>query len=112
MKVTTLLTIMVITAGGVFAYDRYKTAQASPKPEVAEAAARALPAASQFDRPWGQQPRATTPVANASPYRCDGRTRCPQMRSCEEAKHFIKYCPNTEMDGDRDGIPCERQWCN
>ncbi|MBJ6981967.1 excalibur calcium-binding domain-containing protein [Luteimonas sp. MC1572] len=33
------------------------------------------------------------------------------MTSCAEAKYFIAHCPNTKMDGDRDGIPCEEQWC-
>jgi len=32
------------------------------------------------------------------------------MGSYEEAKYFIKNCPNTKMDGDNDGIPCERQF--
>jgi hypothetical protein len=44
-------------------------------------------------------------------HRCDGRTRCPQMRSCEEAKWFLQHCPGTQMDGDADGNPCEQQWC-
>lgn len=44
-------------------------------------------------------------------YKCDGRTRCTQMTSCEEAKFFLKNCPDTKMDGDHDGIPCEDQWC-
>jgi hypothetical protein len=44
-------------------------------------------------------------------FNCDGRTRCGQMTSCDEAKYFIEHCPNTEMDGDRDGVPCESQWC-
>jgi cold shock CspA family protein len=45
-------------------------------------------------------------------FRCDGRTRCSQMKSCEEATFFLRHCPNTKMDGDGDGIPCEQQWCN
>lgn len=44
-------------------------------------------------------------------FRCDGRTHCSQMRSCEEATYFLKHCPNTKMDGNGDGVPCERQWC-
>jgi len=44
-------------------------------------------------------------------YTCDGRTSCSQMTSCEEATFFIQHCPGTAMDGDNDGIPCERQWC-
>ena len=45
-------------------------------------------------------------------YTCRGKTRCAQMTSCAEAKFYIRNCPGTKMDGDGDGIPCERQWCN
>ena len=45
-----------------------------------------------------------------SVYTCDGREHCSQMTSFEEAKYFIEHCPNTKMDGDNDGIPCERQF--
>lgn len=44
-------------------------------------------------------------------FRCDGRTYCSQMTSCAEAKYFLQHCPNVKMDGDRNGIPCEKQWC-
>jgi len=44
--------------------------------------------------------------------RCDGRTHCSQMTSCAEAKFFLQNCPGTKMDGEGDGIPCERQWCH
>ncbi len=44
-------------------------------------------------------------------YQCDGRTHCSQMTSCDEAKYFLRNCPNVEMDGDNDGVPCEMQWC-
>lgn len=47
----------------------------------------------------------------SSPYRCDGRTYCSQMTSCAEATFFLRNCPNTEMDGNHDGVPCEQQWC-
>ena len=40
---------------------------------------------------------------------CDGRQHCSQMRSCDEARFFIRNCPNTKMDGDGDGKPCEQQ---
>ena len=43
--------------------------------------------------------------------RCDGRRICSQMTSCAEAQYFLAHCPDTEMDGDVDGIPCEKQWC-
>ena len=48
---------------------------------------------------------------NQQNFKCDGREYCSQMRSCAEAKYFIKHCPNTKMDGNHDGVPCEKQWC-
>jgi cold shock CspA family protein len=50
-------------------------------------------------------------IESESPYTCDGRTHCSEMKSCEEAKYFIQHCPGTEMDGDGDGEPCESQFC-
>ena len=50
-------------------------------------------------------------MAEPRKYQCNGRTRCPQMSSCEEAMYFLEHCPGVKMDGDRDGIPCEDQWC-
>jgi cold shock CspA family protein len=43
---------------------------------------------------------------------CDVRTHCSQMTSCAEARFFQDNCPNTQMDGDGDGEPCEQQWCS
>ena len=48
---------------------------------------------------------------NSASYRCDGRSQCSQMSSCAEATWFLKSCPGVKMDGDRDGVPCELQWC-
>jgi len=76
-----------------FAYDRY-TGYVRGRSHV-----HAVPAAQ------GASP------ASAARFRCDGRTMCSQMTSCEEATFFLRNCPNTQMDGDGDGIPCERQWC-
>ena len=46
-----------------------------------------------------------------SSYSCQGKTHCSEMVSCEEATFYQRNCPGTVMDGDGDGIPCERQWC-
>lgn len=43
---------------------------------------------------------------------CDGRRYCSQMHSCAEAEWFLENCPGMEMDGDGDGVPCERQFCD
>ena len=57
----------------------------------------------------GDLSRSQAPAA--SRFTCDGRTRCSQMTSCEEATFFLKNCPGTKMDGNGDGVPCEKQWC-
>jgi endonuclease YncB( thermonuclease family) len=57
------------------------------------------------------KPVALPAPAAATAYRCDGRTHCSQMRSCAEATYFLKNCPGVKMDGNNDGVPCERQWC-
>ena len=58
------------------------------------------------------QPQQTSRIPkNITPkFHCDRRQHCSQMRSYEEAKFFLNHCPNTKMDGDRDGVPCERQF--
>ena len=48
--------------------------------------------------------------APAQAFSCDGRQHCSQMRSYDEARFFSRNCPNTKMDGDGDGIPCEQQF--
>jgi hypothetical protein len=57
-------------------------------------------------------PASPAPSAMPNIFRCDGRQHCSQMRSCEEAKFFLASCPGVKMDGDRNGIPCEQQWCS
>ena len=53
----------------------------------------------------------TTSSVKTSSFKCDGRTHCSQMTSCEEATFFLRNCPNVKMDGNNDGVPCEKQWC-
>lgn len=48
-----------------------------------------------------------TPSKQQSNFTCDGRQHCSQMNSRAEAVFFINNCPNTKMDGDNDGVPCE-----
>lgn len=53
----------------------------------------------------------TSVFPTQSGFRCDGRQYCSQMRSCSEAKYFLARCPGVKLDGNRDGVPCEQQWC-
>lgn len=60
-----------------------------------------------------EQPKIALPslAAPVGPAKCDGRIHCSQMTSCAEARYFLAHCPGVEMDGDANGIPCEKQWC-
>jgi len=44
-------------------------------------------------------------------YACNGKIYCSQMTSCAEAKFYLQNCPGTQIDGNNDGVPCEKQWC-
>lgn len=40
-------------------------------------------------------------------FRCDGRRFCHEMRSADEARFFLTHCPETQLDDNANGIPCE-----
>ncbi len=51
---------------------------------------------------------AVTPAVEARRvFQCTGKRHCSQMASCDEARFYNRYCPDTLMDGDADGRPCE-----
>ena len=118
MKFTSFIALVAIGAIGLVGIDRYQAhvakveaiPVAAPKRRVAQVEPEATPVE---DRSW-IKPRDEAPTAASvapAQFQCDGRTHCSHMRSCEEATYFIQHCPNTKMDGDRDGVPCEEQWC-
>jgi cold shock CspA family protein len=84
-----VIPLVVVVALGLYGYSEYAR-RAAPQTAVA-AQASDQPASSAFH--------------------CDGRTHCSQMNSCAEATFFLRHCPNVQMDGDNDGVPCEQQWC-
>jgi hypothetical protein len=89
--------IVLILAGlGWYGYTKYQGAAHARQDEPSSASIE-------------QGSRVETPAQTA--YRCDGRTYCSQMTSCAEATYFLKNCPGAKMDGNNDGIPCEKQWC-
>ncbi|MCW5213722.1 excalibur calcium-binding domain-containing protein [Desulfobulbus sp. TB] len=46
-----------------------------------------------------------------SRFSCQGKKHCSEMTSCAEAKFYLQNCPGVKIDGNNDGVPCERQWC-
>tara|TARA_R110001592_G_scaffold44000_8_gene142084 strand:- start:186 stop:476 length:291 start_codon:yes stop_codon:yes gene_type:complete len=57
--------------------------------------------------PLAEQQALIEEAKRVSQFQCDGRQHCSQMTSRAEAEFFTRHCPNTKMDGDNDGIPCE-----
>ena len=44
-------------------------------------------------------------------FECLGKVDCSEMSSCEEAKYYMLNCPDTRLDPDGDGVPCESSVC-
>ena len=126
---------VVLIAAGVFLFYKYQQTSQITEPQTAPVEASTTPeprATTPASANRRREPRALAPTAKetepedsvptvvtatpeprvSSPYRCDGRTHCSQMTSCAEATFFLRNCPGTQMDGNNDGVPCERQWCN
>jgi hypothetical protein len=47
---------------------------------------------------------AGTPADSA----CGTKSRCSQMTSCAEATFYLRSCGAGRLDGDGDGVPCEK----
>ena len=91
--------VIVIAVVGFFAYQKYHRATlAAQPPDPIESVA-------------AEEEAESPAVERDNQYRCDGRTRCSQFNTCEEATWFIENCPGMKMDGDNDGVPCESHLC-
>ena len=96
-----LIIIAILAAIGWQGYAKYQARHV--------ASTETQSAYSDNDAKFTQQTRAESHFSSA--FKCDGRTYCSQMTSCEEATFFLRNCPGVKMDGNNDGIPCEKQWC-
>ncbi|RMH33383.1 MAG: hypothetical protein D6690_12345 [Nitrospirae bacterium] len=102
-----------------WAYRRYASSRALVAcEEEARAAKRGLWALPEAQRqlPWEWRkekkqspPTAEPPEADRSAaIDCTRRWTCRMFRSCEGAQAVFHQCGQRSVDGDRDGIPCER----
>jgi cold shock CspA family protein len=98
-----VIMLIILLGIGIFGYKQYQKMTATP----------VLTNENIEQMEW--TPTVSKPSSiNLQPqFRCEaGKTHCSQMRSCEEATFYIRNCPGTQMDGNNDGVPCERQFCN
>lgn len=77
---------------------------------IAPSPTAAVPTVESDTIPVKRRAKETYSAGDSPRFVCDGRTHCSQMTSRDEAVFFIKNCPNTRMDGDNDGNPCEQQF--
>ena len=49
-----------------------------------------------------------TAAARDPAVRCGTKRYCRQMTSCKEARAYLRKCGLSKLDGDRDGVPCEK----
>ena len=50
----------------------------------------------------------TTQALRPSSGQACGKKHCSEMSSCEEAKYYFSQCGEKALDGDADGMPCEK----
>lgn len=41
-------------------------------------------------------------------FTCGGKRYCREMTSCEEAQFYLTQCGVSSLDGNHDGVPCEK----
>jgi len=114
--------LRMVEQGAAWAYDQYLTDQNIKKAETSAREAQQGLWALQADQivpPWdwrrgkkghsqaqGVQPEKQQ--ASSSRFSCGGKRYCREMSSCDEARFYLHHCGLSRLDGDGDGVPCEK----
>ncbi|MCK7608196.1 cold shock domain-containing protein [Acinetobacter portensis] len=127
-KIITIIGLVIIVVLGYKVYEKYQTYQLNQQAKVEQLKEEQLQATEKIKEglshlpdivplPEKEERRVQSvyierqkAVEKNQSFSCDGRTHCSQMRSYEEAVYFLRHCPNVKMDGNNDGVPCERQF--
>lgn len=97
---TSLSFVLLVFIGLVAAFYLYQTLSPNPVP------------ISMPEKLKGLFKKENAHKEDFSGFSCQGKRYCSQMSSCKEARFYLKNCPNVKIDGDGDGVPCEKQWCD
>jgi endonuclease YncB( thermonuclease family) len=108
----------MVRQGHAWAYTRYAKSTAIVELEdEARREGRGLwrldPEDRQAPWQWRRRERAPSsddarPTRTPDPIVCGSKTRCKQMNDCEEARAYLLECGSSRLDGDGDGVPCEK----
>ncbi len=77
--------------------------------EDARQAKRGLWSGGRLPRGAGRQPLVTDDRTGHPD--CGDKRYCREMNSCEEALFYLNQCGAQSIDGDNNGLPCERSLC-
>lgn len=62
-----------------------------------------------IETPKADLPQIEAPKkADGAGFACEGKRFCREMNSCDEAKFYLNQCGVNRLDGDNDGVPCEK----
>ena len=104
----TIIPLLIIVAIVIFGFKQYQEFNEAPAIDEVPVLTN-----EDIERMPIYETKARTQATATPSFQCEaGKTHCSHMSSCAEATFYIQHCPNTQMDGDDDGIPCERQWCS
>lgn len=100
----------MVSLGHAWAYTRYQT---DPSYTALERSARNARAGLWRDEspvpPWDwRRGKRGTPQQLRESAVCGAKRYCREMDSCEEARHYLSQCGVSSLDGDKDGVPCEK----
>lgn len=103
--------LLLLICVGAFAVDHAKSTAENPPEAVVETTESLSSNGNNSvfsDTPWPEVGTSElTPASAPATFQCDHRQYCTEMTSLAEARYFVVHCPNTQMDGDHDGEPCE-----
>lgn len=102
----------MVRIGAAWVYRQYlKDKSLLAVESEAKAARRGLWGLSEAQNipPWEwRKGQRSSPVKAGVYKKCGTKTYCRDMRDCEEALYFLNTCGLTRLDGDNDGMPCEK----
>ena len=119
----------MVRDGHAWVYRRYATENWLPDETAARNAGRGLWSLHGSQRmppwEWRQRQRQAKAAQRSTPARsqrsttarspavlsCGAKRYCAEMTSCAEARFHLRTCALTSLDGDGDGVPCERRLC-